>query len=328
MLMQLLRAALVLVASLPLAAAESEWRLAMDRAESARQMGKVQDALRAYEEAFAASGASGDLRFEQAVARGRRASLLHDLQRSQQAEKGYRDALALLKVQPASEASEKYAVTLTVDLAALYLELEQPSKAVKLGIEKMIPAIENAEGSGRAYSILGALAFVQRRYPEAEAWWLKALAAEESAQSNESAAVLLSNLGLLSLANRNVAASVRYHRRSIEQFTILYGLEHPRTTKAQANFAQALLEAGSHEEALAYIERAHGIARQWYGEENVTTAHLCIQHAESLSRAGRKQEAKVLFQRVRALPASIKSALVGTSSVDVLTTAARPRAVR
>ena len=316
--------ALLIAALLPVAAA-SEWNLAMGKAEAARQEGRVTEAMSAYAEAARISGLSDNPNYERALAKGRQASLLHDLQRHKEAEKAYREALSTLKVSIPSGASRAYTVTLKIDLAALYLELEQPSKALALGIKELIPVIESTQGEAKAYSILGAISFAQQRPSSATEWWRKALSAAEAANLHEDVVVLLSNLGLATYQMNDLPTSSVYLQRAVDMLAATYGLDHPMAVRAQANLAQVLHRYGRHEEALQHLGRAHSSAERWYGRQNVTTAHLAIQYAELLSKSGRAREAKLLLDGVQSLPASIRTGLVGVNTVDIRALGGRSR---
>ena len=315
----------LLVAVLLPAAGASEWNLAMGKAEAARREGRVNEAISAYAEAARLSGVSDDPNYQRALAKGRQASLLHDLQRHKEAEKGYREALSVLNMSTLSEASRAYVVTLKIDLAALYLELEQPSKALALGIKELIPFIESTQGAAKAYSILGAIYFAQNRPSKATEWWRKALNAAEAGSCDEDVVVLLNNLGLATYQMNDLATSSVYLQRAVDMLATTYGLDHPMAVRAQANLAQALHRYGRHEEALQHIRRAHNSAQRWYGRQNVTTAQVAVQYAELLGKSGRAREAKLLVDGMQSLPASIRAGLVGVTTVDIGTFGGRNR---
>jgi tetratricopeptide (TPR) repeat protein len=200
----------------------------------------------------------------------------------------------------------------------LYLENDQPSKAIALNVEQLLPVLESRIQLANSYSILGSIAFVQSRLADAETWWQRSAGICEAEKLTQEAAVSLSNLGTLKAAQGDYKGATVYFRKSVEYFTTSIGLEHPLAVKAQSNLGQSLFRLRRYQEATQWLEKAHYLARKWYGTENAITIQLCLDHAEALRKLGRKDEAKAMVTGVQRMPAAVSAALPGRSTVDVL----------
>lgn len=295
----------------------NHWTSAMSQASVAKEAGKFSDAERAYDEAVRATEQDPGLAVEHALAIARRASLLHDLQRTREAEKGYLQAMEILRREPPA-AVQKQLGPLVISLAALYLEMGQPSKAVSLNIERLIPILESRANLANSYGVLGSVAFAQKRFTDAEAWWQRSVGMCESEKMSVDAAAALSNLGSLRAMKGDHKGAEVYFRRSVAHFSGSVGLEHPRAVVAQANLGHVLYRLGRHKDATEWLAKAHHLAGHWFGSENGITIRLWLDYAEALRRSGRKNEAKALRASVERLPAAVKAALPGRSTVDVL----------
>jgi tetratricopeptide (TPR) repeat protein len=168
------------------------------------------------------------------------------------------------------------------------------------------------------HGILGSIAFAQNRLADAEEGWRRSAAMCEGGNLMHDAAVSLSNLGSIRALQGDYEGATVYFRQSVEHFTNSIGLEHPRAVKAQGNLGRALFRLERHGEATQWLEKAHQLARQWYGSENPITIQMCADYAEALRKSGRKQEAKALVKGARGMSAAVKAALPGRSTVDVL----------
>ena len=308
---------LAMALSATLDAGESQWARAIREGDSARQSAKMQDAERAYDEAVNTASSDPTMSVQQAIAIGRRASLFHDLQRCREAERGYLQAVELLR-QHGPESTRRYGIPLIISLASLYLEQGEPSKAKRLKLEDLASSIESPADIANAHGALGSIAFAQGRYVEAETLWRRSMEVSEAHGETEDVAVALNSLGLAASMRGEFEAGTAYFRQSIERLTSSLGPEHPLLVKVQGNLGQALYRLRRYGEATEFLEKAHNLAQRWYGSENTITAQLCVARAEALRKSGRKQEAKVLLDASRQLPASVRAALPGRSTIDVL----------
>jgi tetratricopeptide (TPR) repeat protein len=301
----------------PLLADQAHWRRAMAEAQSARQSARMQDAERAYDEALRAVDTDESLMLEKAIAISRRASLFHDLQRTREAEKGYLQALEILRRQP-PESAKRDVGPLLISLAALYLEQDQPSKAISLKLETIIPSLVSPADKANANATLGSIAFAQKRYSEAKSFWALSLAVSETHARAEDVAAVLNNLGLAASLTGDLEGATVYFRRSLEVFGTELGPQHPLTVKVQANLGHTLFRLRRYAEATDWLQQAHELARKWYGDENAITVQLCLARAEALRKAGRKEEAKSLIKAAGQVPAAVRAALPGRTTVDVI----------
>jgi tetratricopeptide (TPR) repeat protein len=248
---------------------------------------------------------------------GSRASLFHDLQQLREAENGYLEAIKILRQQEA-ESVKAHLAPLLISLAALYLETDQPSKALSLGLEELILSIDSRSLKAQAYGTLGAIAFAQKKIPAAESWWLRSLAMSEADNNLEDAAAVLSNLGLLAASKGDMQGSTVYFRKSVEHFRSTLGLEHPLSAKPQGNLGYALYRAGAYDESAEWLQNAYAVAKRWYGGENAVTIVLGLDYVAALRKSGRKHEAKAALKQMPKVPAAVLAALPGRNTVDVL----------
>jgi tetratricopeptide (TPR) repeat protein len=295
-----------------------DWRAAMDRARSAQKEHRMDAALEQYEAALRAASGDPKLVGPKGVTLSQRGTLLHDLERSREAERDYLEALSIFRSHPDIALLNEHIVALNLSLASLYLEMDQPSKAVKLRLEDLLETRLSTANKARVHGVLAGVAYAQRRYVDAEAGWLKEVAINESENNPLDTAVALSNLGVLHATVGDFQKSERRLRRAVELFESSPGLEHPKSVRAQSNLGQVLFRNGRRDEGLAWLARAYERGMKWFGAENIVTAQLCLDYAEALRRTGRKDEAKALEAGLKRLPGATVSALRARSTVDVM----------
>jgi tetratricopeptide (TPR) repeat protein len=302
----------------PLMAQADQWRAAMDQASSFQQLQKPDAALEEYDRALKVVKSDPELTSALAITLGRRSALLHDLERTGEAEKGYLQALSLLQKHPDAQRLRAHIAGLKLSLASLYLEADQPSKAVKLRVEELLDYELSTTNKGRVYGILAGIAFADHRYADAEAAWHKEIATTESERQGVDTATALSNLGVLSAAKRDYRSAAERLTRALQLFQSASGLNHPKTVRAQSNLGQVLLLLGRRSEAVEWLGNAYELAVKWFGPENVITVQMGLDYSQALRKTGRKDEAKALEAGLKQLPGETVAALRARSTVDVM----------
>jgi tetratricopeptide (TPR) repeat protein len=296
----------------------NEWRAAMEQASSLQREQKPDAALAAYDRALKLVSSDPELTSALAITLGRRSALLHDLERTGEAEKGYMQALTLLNKHPDVSLFQTHIAGLKLSLASLYLEADQPSRAVKLRVEELLDQELSTTNKGRVYGILAGIAFANQRHADAEAAWLKEIAITETEHRGVDTATALSNLGVLSATKRDYRSAEERLRRAVQLFESGSGLQNPRSVRAQSNLGQILLLQGRKEEALEWLGSAYRVAVKWFGPENATTVQMCLDYSHALRKMGRKDEAKALEADLKQLPGAAMAELRGRSTVDVM----------
>ncbi len=303
--------------ALPLSADQNGWNRAMAEARCARQAGRMHEASAAYEQALRATELDESLMVERATTIGSLASLFHDLQQLRKAEKGYLEAIQMLRQQQ-PQAVRNHIAPILISLAALYVESHQPSRAVNLRLDELTPTIEAPALKANAYGILGTIAFMQNRITDAESWWIQSLALSEAAKRPDDVAAALGNLGLAAAAKQDLRAATAYFRRSVERFRTSMGLEHPLSVNAQANLGQALFRVRQYDESVEWLGKAQQLALKWYGVEHVITTEIRRDYAVALHKSGRKKAALALLKEMEQLPAAVTATLPRASTIDIL----------
>jgi tetratricopeptide (TPR) repeat protein len=309
---------LICSSAYPVMAQADEWRAAMSKASSLHQEQKLDAAIVAYDEALRALKSGPEFTAPRALTLGRRSALLHDLERTGEAEKGYVQALSLLEKHPDAQILRAHIAGLKLSLASLYLEADQPSKAVKLRVEELLEYELSTVNKGRVYGILAGIAFAAGRNADAEAAWLKEIAITDSGRNTVDTATAFSNLGVLSAARRDYRSAAERLTRALELFELEPGLHHPKTVRAQSNLGQVLLLLGRKSEAVEWLGNAYQVAVKWFGPENVITVQMCLDYSQALRKTGRKDEAKALESGLKRLPGATVAALRARSTVDVM----------
>jgi tetratricopeptide (TPR) repeat protein len=303
----------------PVVAQVEDWKSAMNRARSAQDEQRMDTALEAYEAAQRLVDTDPRFILPKAMTLAARGALLHDLERSSDAEKSYVEALNLFRQHPDAAVLADHITAVSLSLASLYLEIDQPSKAVKLRLEDLLGGQLSTANKGRVYGVLAGIAYAQRRYADAEAGWLKEIAIREGEKNPMDTAVALSNLGVLHATMGNFQKAETRLRRAVELFESSPGLEHPKSIRAQSNLGQILLRNGRQEEAVEWLGKAYERGLKWFAAESTISSQLCLDYAQALRKTGRKDEAKALEARLKRLPGATVSALRSRSTVDVMT---------
>ena len=309
---------LVLGATASPAGQLEDWRAAMSRASSAQAEQKIDDALAAYGSALQIASADPRLELARAMTLAARGSLLHDLERTTEAEKNYVQALTLYDKHRDDPGLADHVIAAKLSLASLYLELDQPSKAVKLRLEDHLGSDLKAINRGRLYGVLAGVAYAQRRFADAEVGWLKEIAITEAEDNLFDTATALSNLAVLAAAKGDYHAAAVRLRRAVELFEAAVGPTSHRSIRARSNLGQVLMQLGERDEAMDLIRNAYQLAMRWFGADNPTTVRLCLDYAGALRMTGKKQEAKALEAGLKRLPGAAVAALRQRSTVDVM----------
>ena len=168
-------------------------------------------------------------------------------------------------------------------------------------------AIERIEGDrdlrGRLENHLGAVAYMEGRYPEAKAHWERALAEATALhpEDHPDVARASNNLGIVSDDLGEGEAAERYYRRAIEIWTASLGADHPLVASASSNLGSLLRGRGQVEDAVALYRRAIEIYEASLGAEHPSIADTLVNLGNALLPLGRHDEAFGHYRRALAI---------------------------
>jgi CHAT domain-containing protein/Tfp pilus assembly protein PilF len=213
---------------------------------------------------------------------------LKKLSRVTDAERLYREAIALYeKVQGPNGVDLAVAID---NLASLYMENGRLDEAEKLRVRALqifkTTLAPNHPSIATALGNLAVLYQFQGRIAEAQETFLQAFDAAEKAYGPESrqVGVMADNIAGLFRSQRQLEKAEPFYQRAVLILEKSVGPDHPDTALALQNYAILLNEMGQHEKAEANIRRAFGITQRLYGpnHENVAAAlnTLALQYIE------------------------------------------------
>jgi tetratricopeptide (TPR) repeat protein len=190
-------------------------------------------------------------------------------------------------------------------------ELARPDEALQTGdvVEAMVRrAGDDPHLRSRLLSQIGVVLWSKRAFPEAQAYFERALAlrAEASLPEDASAASLHTNLGnALSDQGRNDEAIAQYERE-LAIVERLYGADHPSAARASANLGTVLLALDRLDEAQMRFERALAIWEEAYGPDHLMVAMAANNLGDLFKRRG---------EPARALPYCERALAIGESQL-------------
>lgn len=237
----------------------------------------------------------------------RRAGILHDLGRSEEARDDYKEALDLLEHRP-----DKFA-----DMGRLHAGMgaawDQDGND-PMAAEHWTKASDYFERNDPPLLIDVAamannLGFLNRQagnLEEAETHFLRALeiAHSQLGQSHEKTATISSNLGALYQASGYHEQAREMHMMALESRRNLFGEAHPDTAQSHNNLALAMLQTGDRSWARRHFEKAlaafEALGTDYADDLDAVAENYC----EFLRSEGEEQLAEVIAGRVSEVLAS------------------------
>jgi tetratricopeptide (TPR) repeat protein len=245
--------------------------------------------------------------------------LYHGLGKPRQAERAYRNSLALFERVTPDESGSAAALS---NLAALYLNYGYYSKAADLRtrLERLVkhcsaPVCEVIH----LEVVLSALAHREKRYAQAESGYRQLLSRLENAPGR-------SPLIPVWVVRNDLAALCIERGRPAEAVRILSGAEklageelklHPVRVGIVQNLGLAHEKLGQLSTADALYERAWRLGEETFGPTHPLLAALLSERARLLRKLGRKGEARQLEQHAREIKVNSESDNLLNQTVDV-----------
>jgi tetratricopeptide (TPR) repeat protein len=194
-----------------------------------------------------------------------------------------------------------------VNLASLYLEINEPSKARPLLERGLRVAERNPAVDPEAHStILADLASVEANrghYEEADGLLERALAVQSrnSGPDSVEAAAVLNNLATVTVWRKDLPGALRYARRAVSIMEG-HGAEAPaQLSRSLLNLGMVEQKMGSAGEAERDLKRALAVAESAYGPDHPLVGSVLAGYAALLREQGHKRQAKPMAERARAI---------------------------
>ena len=285
-----------LAALLLLFASTPDWTSAMKSGNAAVETGEYKNAAQKFRDALRVAKSD----YERAASLNNLAAVEESLGEVAEAERHYEQCIAAWSRVPDAP-SDALAKPLN-NLALLYRRRGQYDRAAELYKKSF-------ELNPRAgvLSNLGRLSFARRRYQEAEAYYLRALALDPDD------AATLANVAELQVAMGRFAAA----RRTAEQ-VLNTEKGRPLEIAARQSLAAAYVGEKQWRDAEPQLHQAMQLANRLYGDNHAVTASVYSEYAKVVRKLDRKREAADYEERARR--ASESTAERNTVSVSELLT--------
>lgn len=289
------RITIVLAVSLLLTASTDDWRRAMVAGNAARDRGDHLEARAWFLKAVGAGEGAGGAQFASAL--NNLAAQEEILGNHSAAERLYQRSLEIWAVVP--DPADGRARPLN-NLALLYRKTGRYAEAEQLYRDSLALRKESKD-IANVLSNLGELAFAQRKFSEAEDYYLRAIATAESGGSKATPvlATALDNLAQLQHATGRTAAEGTAER------ALRLSAGSPLEIDPRMTLASIAIDGHAWNEAAAHLVRAKDIAEQSFGELHAVTACVYAEYAAVLKKMKRKRESKAYLQRARSILRSL-----------------------
>jgi serine/threonine-protein kinase len=161
--------------------------------------------------------------------------------------------------------------------------------------EKALPLLERTGSAltSQAIKDLGVTADMQGRYPEARAYYQRALASYEAfyGPGHPYVATVFNNIGLMEADDGHLAEGAMALERAFAITQGAFGDDYPRTIQARFNLAIVYEGQSRYADALPIARQAVASADRIYGLDDSTTAYALGALANALVGLGRPEEA-------------------------------------
>jgi tetratricopeptide (TPR) repeat protein len=243
--------------------------------------------------------------FRTALVHGNLGGIYSDLGDAQRAERSYLKARSVLEgANRTPEIRTLWARTLN-NLASMYLETGQYGKA-----ERVIDLLRTAEVTDEEdrVRIKGTEAGLHRvlgRSREAEEAYLALLRYWEAKNNFREAAIIMNNLGAVSMDRHDPRTAASRFRQSIDLWRRASGgADLPPSLVAVANYGAALLVTGNKKQARDLLREAMYRAIEWHGNGAPATVQITAMYAAALEATGEKKEARRILAEVKGTSAA------------------------
>jgi tetratricopeptide (TPR) repeat protein len=256
----------------------------------------------------------------------RLASVHYSQGRYLEAELRYNQAIALWKRVPGRDLVPL--VESSRSLAALYLETGQYAKAQRLGLPLLAAKLEeirpDSTVSAGLSATLGALAFAEGRYKDAEDRYQHAVAIWDRLHSNSVEAVrTLNNLGLLYYESTRYVEALQSYERGRQLAEKLLPSTHPELVRLLANIGSAHFQMHGPAKAEPFYKSALAVAESALGPEHPVTGGVLLNYAAILQKLKRPTESKDCARRAEAILHAAADRDMRRFSIDVRDLAGR-----
>ncbi len=246
-------------------------------------------------------------------------SVYHYLDQDSKAESCYRRSIELHE--RILGAGDQSTIRAYLNLALLYIETGQASRAEGLGLKTLMgrqDAIPGNEGDrAMLLAVIGAVRKSQGNFAEAERYCFETVAIWDRVEPNgaENMKALNNPGAVYAESGRNVEALASYKRALVIGERSM-GPEHPGMITLLANTGAAHYFALGPEEAEPYYRRALNIGEKTLGPHHSLVGKTMLYYASVLEQINRKAQAKVFRQRAKAILSATESTAPGRHTVE------------
>jgi tetratricopeptide (TPR) repeat protein len=249
-------------------------------------------------------------------------SVYHSQGRYLNAETCYRNAIQVWKRVPGTDALP---LTQSMrNLAALYLETGQYSKAEHLGLESLLTTVETTRPDSSLLAgltgTLGALASAKGEYREAETHYRRALALwEKLAPNSRERLQILVDLGILYYEQARYTEARTCYERALVVAENVAPRDRLTEVILLANMGTLELKTHRSAEATVFYKKALALGESALGPEHPAVGEVLLSYSVVLRLAKQKAQAKASQRRAEAiLKASNRDVRAYTVSVPDL----------
>ena len=168
-------------------------------------------------------------------------------------------------------------------------------------------ALARAAGTDEAQALylnnIGALAYGEAEFAEAQRYWRRALELRERAlgERHQDVGGSLNNLGVVAHALRDFDKAQGYHERALTIWTEAYGDTHPQTSYSLNHLGRAAREQGRYPEARELHERALDIRERSLGPKHSLYADTLTDLGLVFAAEGKHEQALDHHERASAI---------------------------
>jgi Tfp pilus assembly protein PilF len=191
------------------------------------------------------------------------------------------------------------------NLGTLYLDTDQYSKGerIRQKLESLdFGALEHHPTEAAAFlDVIASLEHARKRNDEARRYYARSLVLLRMAEGSVSvdAALVEANLAFLLLDDQRYQSATARFRQAIHEIEVASSPQNPALIRPLINLARADNLGGHADQAEPAARRAVELSLKTFGEGHPATAAAMLEHASSLRRLRRKEEARDLEKRAR-----------------------------
>lgn len=279
------------------------------------RQGEYAAAEKALTEVLKEIAATGLKTRESAVALNNFAAACHSLDKYLLAEQNYQRAIDVCE--RVCDSDDPLRARFAANLAELYIETGQISKAERLGLPSRLARLERLDPDlARLTSISGSFAAAQGRHSEAIRYFTRALE-KLPPESADLIVQTLNNLGKVYFQIGQYTESLRCFERGLLLSEKSPDADGRKTTILLLNIANLRLALNGPERSQPFYARALSIAENKVGKDDPLVGTILAQYAVVLQRTGQDRLAKEFKRRAKRILQAASGSQPRRHTIDI-----------